>query len=92
MSVTRGRRQAWGGHIDMSTFQLQRIYDRLRKQSLRKKDAYEAAMYMWDDAVADAVFEDRCRFYGLVPDQGNDVAHMAYVRGVSDALKAVEAE
>ena len=71
---------------------LQSIYDRLRKRSLRKKDAYEAAMYLWDENVADAVFEDRCRFYGLVPDQGNDVAHQAYVRGVKDALDAVERE
>ena len=88
--VTHGVRQLIGGHLDADVYGLQQIYDRLRKRSLRKKDAYAAAMGMWDDAVADAVFEDRCRFYGLVPDKGNDVAHQAYVRGVSDALKAVE--
>ena len=88
MTITRGKRKI--GYRVANVAALQSIYDRLRKRSLRKKDAYEAAMYLWDDDVADAVFEDRCRFYGLVPDKGNDVAHQAYVRGVSDALKAVE--
>ena len=94
MSVTRGRRQAWGGHIDMSTFQLQRIYDRLRKRSLRQSEFYDetcrrAACGTVTEAEQDAAFEERIDFYNM-KGKRIDVAHNAYVRGVSDALKAVE--
>lgn len=77
------------------TSDLQRIYDRLRKRSLRKKDAYQQVMFsakygLVSDEVVDAVFEDRISFYGLKIQ--DDVAHAAYVRGVRDALDALEAE
>ena len=66
------------------------MYDRLRKRSLRQAAAYDAALQSWDDDYMDEVFEERIRFYGLKI-QG-DVAHAAYVRGVKDALEAIEVE
>lgn len=86
MAITRGKRREYST-FDTSDGQLQRVYDRLRKRSLRQKQAYVESMQTWDDMGA--VFEARIDFYNL---KGSDidVAHQAYVRGVSDALAAVE--
>ena len=94
MSITRGKRLTWGGHIDMSTHQLQRIYDRLRKRSLRQSEFYDetcrrASLGTITSTEQDAAFAERIEFYNM-KGQRIDVAHQAYVRGVRDALQAVE--
>ena len=71
----------------------------MRKRSLRKEQAFNEAIDHWtgdpeyhpiSDVLFDAVVEDRCSFYGLR--SGSDVAHSAYVRGVKDALEAIDAD
>ena len=92
MSITRGKRKI--GYRVANVAALQSIYDRLRKRSLRQSEAYEeilayCAASLATDEDVDAVFEERIDFYNM-KGKRIDVAHQAYVRGVSDALKAVE--
>lgn len=74
--------------------QLARIYDRLRKRSLRSHKALDnvAALNVWTDEGTEDLYAlmDRIEIdqYGTACPS----PHVAYVRGVRDALAAVEKE